>query len=152
VAGVSALALGCRSPREGTMQTSGADPLRLELDAPAEVPAGAPVPLRLRLRNTGTQPAVVYLRGREITFDLLISRSDRDTVWRRLAGDPIQAIVQVKRLDPGAEIVLEDRWNQRDRAGRPVTPGDYLVQGVLFTDQPEPLMTPRARLRIRAPA
>jgi hypothetical protein len=133
------------------MHESGTGPLRLELEAPAEVAQGEPVTFRLRLRNTGAEPTVVYLRGREIAFDIVVARTDGDTVWRRLTREPIQAIVQVRRLNPGGELVLEDHWNERDRAGRVVPPGEYMVRGVLFTDQPQPLETAPRPLRIRAP-
>jgi hypothetical protein len=104
--------------------------------------------IRLRLRNTGSEPAVAYLLGRVITFDIVITRADGDTVWRRLSGEPVQAIVQVRQLEPGGELLMEDRWGQHDRAGKPVPPGDYLVRGLLFTDQPAPWMTKPAVLRI----
>jgi hypothetical protein len=130
---------------------SAADSLRLELEAPAEVPAGAVVTIRLRLRNTGAEPAVVYLLGRAITFDIVITRVDGDTVWRRLSGEPVQAIIQVRQLEPGGELLLEDVWDQRDRAGKPVPPGDYRVRGLLFTDQPAPWATEPATLRIIPP-
>jgi Intracellular proteinase inhibitor len=125
-------------------------PLRLELELPAEVPLGDSVSFKVRLRNLGEKPAVVYLRGREITFDVVVTRTNGDTVWHRLRGEPVQAIVQVRQLASHEELQLQDLWDQRDGRGRPVRPGDYLVQGMLFTDQPTPLMTPKEALRIRA--
>jgi Intracellular proteinase inhibitor len=125
-------------------------PLRLELELPAEVPLGDSVSFKVRLRNLGEKPAVVYLRGREITFDVVVTRTNGDTVWHRLRGEPVQAIVQVRQLASHEELQLQDLWDQRDGRGRPVRPGDYLVQGMLFTDQPTPLKTPKEALRIRA--
>ena len=126
------------------MHESAADSLRLELEAPAEAPLGAPITLRLRLRNEGREPVVVSLKGREIAFDFVITRPDGDTVWRRLSHEPLQEIVHLRRLAPGGELVLDDRWDQRDRSGRPVPPGEYRVRGVLFTDRREPWVTDAA--------
>jgi Intracellular proteinase inhibitor len=124
--------------------------LRLELESPAEVQLGDPITFRLRLRNIGAEPVVVYLRGREITFDVVVTRTTGDTVWRRLRSEPVQAILQVRRLASGEELDLQCHWDQRDRSGRPLLPGDYLAQGMLFTDQSTPLKTPKEALRIRA--
>lgn len=133
------------------MPESTGDSLRLELEVPAEVPSGVAVTIRLRLRNTGAEPVVAQLRGRTIIFDIVISGPRGDTVWRRLSGEPTQAIVQLRRLEPGGELLLEDRWDQRDRAGKPVPAGVYLVRGLLFTDQPAPWTTEPATLRIVRP-
>lgn len=134
------------------MADRGSGALRLELEAPEEVAPGEIVTFRLRLRNTGRAPAVVYLRGREIAFDIVVAGGGGDTVWRRLTDAPIPAIAQVRRLDAGGALLLEERWDQRDRAGRAAPPGRYLVHGVLLTDQPTALETTPVTLRIRAPA
>lgn len=126
---------------------SPADSVRLELRVPREVPSGRPVPVRLELVNPGSAPATLYLRGREIAFDVVVTRPDGSPVWRRLAGAAIPAILQVRRLAPGERMSFEARWAQRTDAGRPVAPGDYLVKGALLTDQ-EPLETEPAPLRI----
>lgn len=117
------------------MHDSAADSLRLELEAPAEAPSGTPITLRLRLKNEGREPVVASLKGREIAFDFVVTRPDGDTVWRRLSHEPLQEIIHLQRLAPGGELVLEDRWDQRDRSGRLVAPGAYGVRGMLFTER-----------------
>jgi len=88
----------------------------------------------------------LYLTGRSITFDIIIARPDGEVVWRRLQHVATQQILQVKHLAPGETLELTDRWHQRTDAGAPLTPGDYVVTGVIPTDR-EPLRT-TARLRI----
>lgn len=127
-----------------------ADSVRFEVRVPREVTAGRPVPIRLTLVNAGDSAAVLYLRGRPIAFDIVITRPDGTLVWRRLAGAAIPAILQVRRFAPGEGTSFEARWTQRTDAGRPVPPGDYLVRGVLLTDA-KPLETRPAPLRILPP-
>jgi hypothetical protein len=130
------------------MDTRHSDSLRLDIQVPAVAAAGEAVPVRLRLKNEGAEPAVVYLRGRKIAFDVVVTRAGGDTVWQRLEKALIPAILQVRRLAPGEELVLDDRWDQRDRAGEAVAPGDYRVSGALLTDRPEPMVTGSVPLHI----
>jgi len=128
--------------------TTPRDSLRLQLEVPAQVPAGAPVPIVLRVTNTGAAARELYLRGRTVAFDVTIAREGGAVVWRRLDGQAIEAIVQLRVLQPGEALTLEHRWDQRDRRGEPVAPGIYTVQGALLTDEPEPRRTTIRTLRI----
>lgn len=120
---------------------------KLRLDAPPEVRRGAAVPMTLRVENTSGRPLDLVLRGRTIAFDIVVAR-DNDVVWRRLDGEVIQAIVQLKRLEPQEVIELHARWDQRSNQGRRVGPGLYSVRGELLTDTSTPLATPSVPLRI----
>jgi hypothetical protein len=111
-------------------------PVRVEVSAPEQVRAGAPVPFTLRAINDGADSAVLYLRGREIAFDLVVSRQDGQVVWQRLRDATIAAIAQVRELAPRESLTLEDRWDQRGDAGTAVGPGEYSVRGVLLTEGP----------------
>ena len=51
-------------------------------------------------------------------------------------------------LAAGKHLVFHHTWNQRSNAGTPVAPGEYLVRGVLLTDEPEGLASAPARLRV----
>src|SRR5687767_15473323 len=57
------------------------------LEVPSRIGVGAPVPMRLRVRNTTSAPLDLYLRGREVTFDITVADSTGDAVWRRLEGE-----------------------------------------------------------------
>lgn len=124
------------------------DSLRLEIEVPPEVRAGAPVPITLRARNAGAAPFELYLQGRTVAFDITVARANGAAVWRRLEGQTIPAILQVRVLTPGESLELHDQWDQRASTGEPVGPGSYTVEGALLTDSPQPLKTPAALLRI----
>ena len=108
------------------------------------------MPITLRLTNGGERPLELHLLGRTIAFDIVIARADGAVVWRRLAGAAVQGILQIKTLAPGETLELKDLWRQRDDAGSPVAPGSYTLQGVLPTDERQPLSTPVARLQIKS--
>jgi hypothetical protein len=127
-----------------------ADSPTVELDVPREVQAGEPVPMTLRVTNTGDRPLTLHLRGRPIAFDLVVSRQDGSLVWRRLEGAMIAMVLQVRTLAPGETLQLEDVWQQQGARGTRVGPGDYTVTAALLTDSPTPLRSSPTSLRIGA--
>jgi hypothetical protein len=120
---------------------AGTDPLRLELILPSRVRAGEPVPLRLRAQNVTGRPLDVYLRGRTITFDVIVARTSGDVVWRRLEGEIIPAIIQLRALAPGERIEVEAVWDQRTNDRKKVDSGEYVATGLLLVEG-EPLRAP----------
>lgn len=114
---------------------------------PDSVRRGAPVPIALRLTNSGPEPETVFLTGRAVTFDVVIARLDGEVVWRRLDKATGEQILQVKTLTPGETLELRERWRQRTNAGRAVPAGDYTVIGIIPTDR-EPLRSAPVKLRI----
>jgi hypothetical protein len=135
----------------GTMSISPPDSLRLRLEVPREAPLGASVPITLRMENVAGRPLELYLRGREITFDVVVARADGEVIWRRLAGEIIPAIVQLRTLAPGEAVALRTDWDQRVAGRGRATVGDYVVRGALLTEHPEPLETAGVPLRITRP-
>lgn len=107
--------------------------MRVEIVVPPKVAAGAPVPIALRIANTADRPIELHLQGRTTVFDLIVSRRDT-VVWRRLEGESVPAILQLRMLAPGEMLELEDSWQQNDGRGRRVGPGEYSVTGVVPTD------------------
>ena len=97
--------------------------MRVELVVPPKVAPGAPVPIAIRIGNTADRPIELHLQGRTITFDLAVRRGD-SLVW----------ILQLRMLAPGEVLELKDTWQQQDRAGRSVGPGEYSVSGTVPTD------------------
>lgn len=120
----------------------------VSLDVPASAATGATVPIRLRVRNTTTGPLDLYLRGRDVTFDIAITDSAGDAVWRRLTGEPVQAILQLRTLAAGEVLELSHDWDQRSQRGSPVAPGRYTVRGTVLTDGTTTLESPPAQLEI----
>lgn len=121
--------------------------MRLELELPAEIPIGTPVPMVLRLHNDG--PAIdLVLQGRPVAFDLAVTRPDGTAVWRRLARAAIPAILALRRLAAGEAVEWRDSWDQVDDRGVSVPAGDYLVTGLLPTEPGTHLTTLSMRLRL----
>jgi len=130
------------------MSASAQDSLRLTVRVPSEARVGRPVPVVLHVMNSGDRPLDLYLRGRTIAFDVVVTRDDGAVVWRRLEGEVIPAILQLKTLAPREVMELRAEWNQRTNRGRRVSPGRYAVRGVLLTETPPPPETDTVQLRI----
>jgi len=150
------LALGClldaatAAGAPAALRPQAAESLSLELVLPAQVPAGAPVTITLRGRNGTQRPLDLYLRGRTTTFDVVVAEPGGEVVWRRLEGEIIPTIVQLRTLAPGEQFELEAAWDQRTREGSLLEPGEYTARGLLLVEG-EPLETPLASFRILAP-
>jgi hypothetical protein len=121
--------------------------MRLTLEVPDTVRLGEPVPIRLKLVNPSDRAADVALQGRPTAFDVIVS-GPTGMVWRRLEREVVAAILQLRRLGPKDSLVLESEWDQRDRSGVPVPPGEYTVTGELPSDPPGVFRSPPATLRI----
>ena len=53
-----------------------------------------------------------------------------------------------RTLKPGEELKFTGEWDQVDSRGEPVSPGTYLVRGVLDMGYPEKLVTEARKLEI----
>lgn len=137
-----------RPHTEAGMPRAPADSLRLALELPDSVRAGAAVPIALRVTNAGEEPVRLELRGRPIAFDIVVESSDGSVVWRRLEGRMVTAILQLMTLGPGETLELREEWDQRAGDGTPVDPGAYTVRGRLPAVSPGPLEAPPVALRI----
>lgn len=134
-------------PPQDAPPPSLSDSLSLALTLPKGVGAGQSVAITLVVENVTDRSLDLYLRGRTIAFDLIVTAPDGAVVWRRLEGDVIPAILRIETLPPGGRLELSDEWDQRTNAGRPVASGEYLVRGELLTEA-EPLVSPTGRLRV----
>lgn len=118
------------------------------LGAPESVPAGATISITIRIENKSGKPLELYLRGREPTYDFIVTARDGDVVWRRLEGEVVPAILRVEVLEPGQILYFRDSWDQRDNVGELVPPGSYTMQGTVLTDGSSKLESPAIPLRI----
>ena len=123
------------------------DSVRVGLEVPERVRAGEPVRIVLRLENISDRTLDLYLRGRTIAFDVVVTREDGTVLWSRLEDEAIPAILRIETLEPGAVIELEDTWDQRSKGGAPVSAGEYGIRGEILTEL-EPLVTASELLRI----
>ena|SRR5688572_8716915 len=121
---------------------------RVSLVVPDTVALGAKVPITIRVANTTSAPLDLYLRGRVIAFDITITDATGAELWRRLEGETVLAIVQIRTLGPGETLELSHEWDQRTRSGRPAAPGVYGIRGSVLTDGSSSLVSGEARLVI----
>ncbi|HWO87751.1 MAG TPA: BsuPI-related putative proteinase inhibitor [Gemmatimonadales bacterium] len=110
------------------------DTLELRLVVPPQVRVGQEVAMRLLVRNRTGRTLDLYLRGRAITFDVIVARDSGAEVWRRLEGEVIPAVLQVHTLRPGEQIEAGASWNQRRRGGELVQPGRYRARALLLVE------------------
>jgi hypothetical protein len=122
--------------------------VRVTIVVPATARVGERVRIRLSAENRGTEAVDLHLRGRRVAFDVVVELSGGQIVWRRLDGEIVEAIVQLRTLAPGEVLTLDAQWDQRSAAGRQVEPGVYSVRGLLLTDAPDALETERVPLRV----
>lgn len=125
-------------------------PWSLRLGAPESARSGGRVRFTLTLTNDSAEPADFYLRGRDIAFDITVAGVDEAIVWRRLQGEILPAIVQIRGLAPHEKMEMHAQWDLRRNDGTRVPPGDYTVRGFLLTES-DPLESPPIPLRIENP-
>jgi len=155
-AGLAVLWLACRpesgergrattrpatTPSDAAVVKPAPDSLRLELVLPDRVRAGEPVPIKLHVQNQTQRTLDLYLRGRTITFDVVVARLAGEVVWQRLEDEIIPAIVHLRSFAPAERLELETVWDQRTKQRRLVKPGDYTARGLLLVEG-DPLETP----------
>src|SRR5215213_8598683 len=107
------------------------DSLELLLVLPSRIRSGAPVPISLRVSNRASRTIDMYLFGREPTLDVIVENSRGETVWRRLHGEIIPAILNIRSLAPAETIEVPASWDQTDNSDRQVEPGIYSARGEL---------------------
>jgi hypothetical protein len=120
----------------------------LSLEAPDEVEAGQTVNLKLIWRNLTDQPAELTLGGRP-AYDFVVTSGEGKEIWRWLAGQAVQDILEIKTVDPGQKLEFTLEWQPVDQAGAALPPGHYLVHGILNLDPPAVLKTKPKPLIIR---
>jgi hypothetical protein len=117
------------------------DSLSFTVEVPARVARGAAVPIRLRLTNVSARSIELHVTGRETVFDVVATDSSGREVWRRLAGQPVLAILQLRPLAAGETMEFTASWDQTGVNGEQVPPGSYRLAGELPGDSPAPLRT-----------
>lgn len=124
------------------------DTLRVELIASGPTSPRDPVTVVLRVENISGRPLELYLRGREVTMDLVVTRAGEEApLWSLLEGEVIPAIIRFQHLDSGGVLEARAAWSRRDRTGTPVPPGEYILRGELLTED-RPLVA-EARVVLR---
>ncbi|MEX0762464.1 MAG: hypothetical protein WD333_08550 [Dehalococcoidia bacterium] len=144
-----------------------AQALDVELIAPSEVRAGAPVPVDMRFTNNGDKPLALWWSGynqapRSHHLDIVIFRDD-EPIWRVVDAHDIRSS-GIVMLEPGETQTMSSisfvtsgngfkgegepwEWDQRADCGEhrfepcetPVAPGTYTIRGVINVSPPETL-------------
>jgi hypothetical protein len=123
------------------------DSPRLHLDIPEQAAAGESVPITVRAVNQGDRTIELYLTGRPVAWDVIVTDAAGTMVWRRLEGEIIAMALRIETLEPGEVLELAGAWDQRSNAGATVAPGTYTVRAEILTEA-APLVTPSLELRI----
>ena len=106
------------------------------------------MPLDFTVTNTGKVSVTLQLLGRTPTADIRVSDPRGRIIWSRLKGQTLLGALRLFPLDAGKSLSFRQAWDQRTDTGTAVAPGEYLIRGVLLTDDPEGLASLPARLRI----
>lgn len=136
---------GCS--RQAGSQNRQEDPLSLE--APDEVEEGQTVNLKLIWRNLTDRPIELTLGGRP-AYDFVVTTDEGKEIWRWLAGQTGQDILEIKTVGPGQKLEFTLEWQPVDQAGVALAPGKYLIHGVLNLESPAALKTKPKPLIIRS--
>lgn len=107
------------------------------------------MPLVFTVANAGRISITLQLLGRTPTADFRISDSRGRLVWSLLRGQTLLGALRLFPLEAEKHLSFRHVWNQHTATGSLVAAGEYLIRGVLLTDDPEGLASPPARLRIQ---
>ena len=130
---------------------AGEGPAALRLDLRADRPiyaVGQPVQLTLAVTNPGLAPISLTAPSSQL-YDFAVLR-DGSEVWRWSADKMFLTVLTQLTISPGETRTFTERWDQRDRDGRPVDPGHYEVLGILTGGEQVGLVPGRVRITIRS--
>jgi hypothetical protein len=107
---------------------------------------GEPIKVQLSITNVSSAPIPLKFQ-KNLEFDLTV-RKEVDllfaqvpkTIWKLSENKMVIADPHGFVLDPGKTHTFEGQWDQKDREGKPVKPGNYQIIGnLLADDRPESL-------------
>ncbi len=134
--------------RPTALAGEGAAALRLDLQTDHAVYAvGQPVELTLAITNSGPDPISITAPSSQL-YDFIVLKEGRE-VWRWSADKMFLTVVTRLTIFSGETRAFTERWDQRDRDGRLVTPGNYRVVGILVGGEPLGLTARHLAITIR---
>jgi hypothetical protein len=131
IAVVTATMGGCTSGKNQTDE----GPLTCVVSIQRNSAARGAVPLRITLTNRSAVALDLGLQGNP-AFRFSVVTNSGALVWESTGSEPVQQILELRRLAPSDSIVFECTWNRTDTAGHAVPAGEYLVQGRVELDPP----------------
>jgi len=125
-------------------------PVALRLEVSADGPryaVGEAVRLTLAVTNPG-RDAVSLITPSSQHYEFVVWKVGEE-VWRWSADQMFLTVLSRLTILPGETRTFTAEWDQRDRAGRRVGPGDYLVVGTLIGGEQVRLTPRQLRITIR---
>jgi hypothetical protein len=108
---------------------------------------GERVTMHFTVRNEADYPVVVPFRsGQEFDIEIL---QEGMVVWNWARDKSFTQALNSKRLRPGEETVYSVRWDQKNNSGKQVTPGHFMVRGIVTTAFQNPQLIAEQRIEIR---
>jgi hypothetical protein len=117
--------------RGATMQVT------VELEHPDRIPTGHTVPFAVRVVNPGPGTVDLSLTGDPVAVDVVVRDRAGQVLWRRLHGEMIGLVLQLRSLGPGEALEFHYEWDLRDNEGNLVPPGTYRVQARVPAEEAE---------------
>jgi hypothetical protein len=102
----------------------------------------------LTVTNTATVLVTVPLLGRSPTADFRVFDDAGRQIWSLLKGQIVLGALALHSFAAGEQLSLGALWDQRDDGGRMIGPGEYLIRGVLMTDDPSGISSALVRIRV----
>jgi hypothetical protein len=120
----------------------------LELRADRAVYArGDLVELTMVVTNRGSTPVSLTAPSTQL-YDFRVMAGGVE-VWRWSADQMFATVLTLVTIPPGESRRFTEGWDQRDREGRPVPPGQYVVVGTLVVGDRLGLLPQHLPLTIR---
>lgn len=101
---------------------------------------GEPIKVQLSVTNISSSPIALKFKKNlefEITVrkevDLLFAQVPK-TIWKLSENQMVYADPHDSIIDPGKTLNFFGVWDQKDREGKPVKPGNYQLIGNLLAD------------------
>jgi hypothetical protein len=110
--------------------------LRVDLVIPRRVNFGERVPIKVVVQNESDVAVDMILRGRTPTFDLIVSDSTGEVIWRRLQNEIIPAIIHVRRVAADAAFELSGFWEPALDTGTYNVRGELLLEDSRLSSEP----------------
>jgi len=113
-------------------------PLQFSLVMPqTQYVEGAPIPLKLSVKNTGNRDVTLQF-DEDIEYDFVVQKdlnlifsSVPLDIWKYSSTHPSPIRPHTRVLKPQASLTYKTNWEQIDSNGEPVSPGRYLITGVV---------------------
>lgn len=124
-----------------------ADSVRVRLTTPARARAGSPSTLTLTIENLESRRLDLYLRGRELTVDIVVTDATGAQVFHLLEGQTIPAVVRLQTLQAREVFEVSAMWFVSNQRKQPLPPGTYTIRATLLAEDSSLSASQRVEVR-----